>query len=377
MKRSRLASLVVALWLGLHGASFGGEPLSLGAILGPRADAVIMNTVPAAMDMARKACEATVRACGIAPLKTADLPDALRRRLEADFPKGVLERATFYFGVPLNDPNMGIGFLNTLGMLASGGGTVMAMTFGDDVYLAFARESLDTHEEHRKVVAHELVHVAQYQGLGYSEYKQLYARETARGQGSYEDNALEKEAFRFENCLGKPGARAYFAFFASPDAQEMVEFTSSRSRKPVPLDDVLDLPTEPIEMTAADDQLPRKATLALGGASEYATGVAPPQVLDPHGGPPLFFFSVGDEKPSSLLVNAQVARGGPWLVALRGAGGVEVMWRTSDAFHSRRFSRDASIEDDDSDGTLEVIETRADGNRVVWRWNGHDFASPR
>lgn len=377
MNRLKLAGITLTLWLCASRASFGGEPISLGAILGPRSDAVIMNTVPAAMDMARKACEATVRACGIAPVKTTALPETLRRSLEAVFPKCVLERASLHFGVPLNDPSMGIGFLNTLGMLASGGGTVMAMTFGDDVYMVFTLDSLEGSDEHRRVVAHELVHVAQYQGLGYSEYKQLYARETARGQGSYEDNALEKEAFRFEDCLGKPGARAYFAFFSSPDVPEMVVLMSASTPRLVPLDDLLDVPTEAVEMTAAEDHLPRKATLALGGATEYAVGIAPPQVLDPHGGKPLFVYSVGDEKPSTLLVNAQVTRGGPWLLAVRGARGVEVMWRTPEAFHSRRFSRDALIEDHDSDGTLDVVEPRADGSNVVWRWNGQGFASNR
>lgn len=361
-----VAGLAAVLIL-VPGAARAGEPLSLGALLGPRADSVLRNTVPAAIDMAQKACRATAAACEIAPRRVADLPDSVRQEIEPLFPAAVLEEAVIYAGMPLNDPSMGIGFLNTLGMIASGGGVVAGMTFGNEVYLADTIETLAESQKARAVLAHELVHVAQYQTFGYEPYKEMYAKETARGDG-YEGNALEKEAFLFEKFYPRPVNRAFFAFgeVSGPERVRIEEKDGGHRLLTRGAADVLE--TVRVNLTAAAESLDREATLALGLEWPHVK----PQILDPYGGEPLFVFSVGGTRPARLVSNAPVAPQGPRLVVLATDAGVEVAWRTPDAFQSRVFGPTAQVRDINGDGTLEVVEFAA-GAPAVWRWDGSAF----
>jgi len=322
-----------------------------------------MSTVPAAIDIARKACQATAEACGIRPVKVSELSEPVREKIEAAFPASVVEQANLYFDMPLNDPQMGIGFLNTLGMIAAGGGTVMGMTFGNDVYLDCGRDDLLESAEARSLVGHELVHVAQYQALGFGPYKEMYAKETAR-KSSYEENALEKEAFRFQSLTATRPDRAFFAFYRSTEAERVCV----EGRPGATLDSLTGIDSVEVAITAADEILPRTVTLVLG-STDPATGRIAPQMLDPHGGEPLYILEAAG--PVRVLANVPAADGGPALVALATGDALEVVWRDGGAFHSQRFPAGARLEDTDGDGSMEVVESGA----VVpsWGWNGTSF----
>ncbi|MDX9973251.1 MAG: DUF4157 domain-containing protein [FCB group bacterium] len=353
-----LATLCI---LGTVTPAGAGEPLSLGALFGPEAGAVLKSTIPAAMDIAQKACKATADQCGIKAVKVADLPEVVRRSIEASFPKGVVEGANLHFDMPLNDPQMGIGFLNTVGMIASGGGAVMGMTFGNDIYVECSQASLSSDPESRSLVGHELVHVAQYQAMGFSKYKELYAKETAT-KNSYEDNALEKEAFLYQDRFARAEDRGFFAFYRSSDRPEQV---ATRNGKLVALDDVAGLDSREVAVTAANESLARQATLVLG-SDDPATGRIAPQILDTHGGAPLHTFN-GVSAPLASITNVRAGDAGPYLVAVSTKDGVEIAWRTSRGFRSERFPADATLEA--ADGSTRVIA----GNSR-WHWTGESFA---
>lgn len=352
---------MAALWV--LGAAFpagAGEPLSIGALFGPDANAVLLSTVPAAMDIAQKACKATADTCGIRPVKIADLPESVRRSLSATYPKDVVEQANLHFGMPLNDPQMGIGFLNTVGMIAAGGGTVMGMTFGNDVYVECKLEDLSTQAEARSLVSHELVHVAQYQALGFSKYKELYAKETA-SKGSYEENALEKEAFLFQDRFPRPGDRAFFAFYRSADRPEQVATKDQGLRA---LDALAGVENEEVTLTAGGEELSRQMTLVLG-SNEPASGRIAPQILDPHGGEPLYVFT-GFAGPVTLVANLRASETGPYLLAIGSDEGVEVAWRTARGFRTQRFPANARLEE--HNGTAQVV-----AGTERWNWTGTAF----
>jgi len=364
----RCLGVLAACWLGLAVPAGAGEPLSFGALLGPRADAVLRSTVPAAIDIAQKACKATADSCGLQPVKVADLPESVRGLLEATFPPAVVEQANLYFDMPLNDPEMGIGFLNTLGMIAAGGGTVMGMTFGNDVYLACAKADLLKSAEARSLVGHELVHVAQYQGLGFSKYKELYAKETAT-KSSYEDNVLEQEAFRFQDRFMHHRDRAFFAFYRSEDRPETV--CTPANAGGAALDDLAGLEAVPVEITAADETLTRRVTLVLG-SSDPATGLVAAQLLDPHGREPLFVFDTPG--PVRLAWNRRIAPDGPVVTAVFGEPGTEAVWRDAKGFHCHRFAGRVRFQDVDSNGSVEAVQLDAAGRDVAcWRWTGAGF----
>ena len=120
-RRGRVSLFMFGCALGWGTATWPGEMESLGALLGPRSQAVLMSTVPTAIDVAQEACRSTTRSCGIRPVGVADLPTEVQRQLDV-FPREVLASTRLYFGVPLDDPSMGIGLLNSLCMMASGGG---------------------------------------------------------------------------------------------------------------------------------------------------------------------------------------------------------------------------------------------------------------
>lgn len=353
-----LATLCI---LGAVTPAGAGEPLSLGALFGPESDAVLKSTIPAAMDIAQKACQATAKQCGITPVKVADLPETVRRSIEASFPKGVVEGANLHFDMPLNDPQMGIGFLNTVGMIASGGGAVMGMTFGNDIYVECSQASLPTDPEARSLVGHELVHVAQYQAMGFSKYKELYAKETAT-KDSYEDNALEQEAFLYQDRFARAEDRGFFAFYRSTDRPEQVAGQDGRL---VALDDLADVNSQEVTVTAANENLARQATLVLG-SNDPATGRIAAQILDTHGGAPLHTFKALSG-PATSVTNVRAGETGPYLVAVSAKEGVEIAWRTSRGFRSERFPAGATLEA--ADGTTRILAGTAS-----WYWTGKSFA---
>jgi hypothetical protein len=366
MKSLKRISGIAAVLLAWTATAPAGEPLSLGAIFGPRADEVVLRTVPAAIDMAQKACDATAKACNITPISVADLPEPVRSELEAAFPREVLDKAELYFDVPLNDPSLGIGFINTLGMIAAGGGIVQGMTFGDRVYIAASKDTLLKSAEWRDVLAHELVHVAQYQALGYEPYKEMYAKETAR-MASYEENALEKEAFLFQERFPGHVDRGFFAFHKPSDAV----VRALVGERLVALEDLPELDTAEVDIAGVGEPLARKVTLSLGSTADTIVGATAPQVLDPQGGQPLHVFALTGA--ARLLSNENVAPEGPRLVAVASDNGAEVAWRTGQGFRSQSFGPTAKVEDIDADGTLEIVEPRPNGARSVWRWNGEGF----
>jgi hypothetical protein len=284
----------------------------------------------------------------------------VRRAITATYPKEVVEQANLYFGMPLNDPEMGIGFLNTVGMIAAGGGTVMGMTFGNDVYVECKLEDLDTQAEARSLVGHELVHVAQYQALGFSKYKELYAKETAT-KGSYEENALEKEAFLFQGSFPRTQDRSFFAFYRSADVPELVATKDKGLRA---LDALPGVDSQDVTLTAAGEPLARQATLVLG-SGDPASGRIAPQILDPHGGAPLYVFS-NFSAPVTVLANARADETGPYLVAVGSGEGVEVAWRTARGFRSQRFPANARLES--RNGSTQVVAGTAQ-----WNWTGITF----
>ena len=204
--------------------------------------------IPRAMDFARRACRATADTLGIAPVAIADLPEPVRLEFEAVFPAEVVDAAKLYLDMPLNDPASGIGLVNTLGMLPMGG-FVLGLTFENDVYLYCPLEDVVTNPAVTAIVAHELVHVSQYQALGYQRYKEMYAADAAE-HGAYHRITAEYEAFLLQRLYPDRVPPGFFAFLDGRKQDRRVLLRDGGREVLIPAADASNLTFTPVEITA-------------------------------------------------------------------------------------------------------------------------------
>jgi hypothetical protein len=330
-----------------------------------RSHPISQELVPWLIDRGRQAAETTVKSEGLTPVSIAELDARVRAEIDSVFPPSVIERARLYFDVPLNDPGAGVGFLNTLGMVGAGGGWVLGMTFENDVYLFFSREELTDNPALPSILAHELVHVAQYQALGYEGYKARYAEDYGAGK-LYRQIAQEQDAYVFQRLHPSAVPPGFFAFMETDQSALRVQTAGDAL---IPLEQVSELEQETVSITTRSEALERETILILRGLDPDGESV-PAQLLDPVGGSPLHVFSDAGRR---LVFNGPVQEGGPHIVAVAADGKTLVAWRDLTGASEHTFNGEVTFEDRDSDTRLEAVEMLDGGRSVHWEWMGHGF----
>lgn len=324
------------------------------------------SAVPTAIDMMRNACASAVAARQIAPVKIRALPVTAQQPLRAVFPSAILDDVNCYFDVPFHDASIGVGLLSTLGMMSQGGGLVLAMTFENDVYLFCSRESLTDGPATLTVLAHELVHAAQYRALGYEGYKEMYAADLAEGL-PYERLRIERDAYFFGSLFPKLVPPGFFAFLpGSPQNQKLLVAGELED-----LGQQSNVTTQSVIITAEFEALERQAPLILtGGDGKQAFRV---QIVDPLGGPPLHVFELAPESGTTLLLNAPAGLDGPYLVVVGNDSGAEIAWRGMDGFRSQWIPGKLAFADSTGDGMMNVKQETPE-RTATWWWTGNGFA---
>jgi hypothetical protein len=326
--------------------------------------ALAAKTIPGIIDLTRNACRAAAERYQIVPLEIAELPESVTADMRAVFPASVIDRARIYFGLPLNDPAMGIGLLNNLGMLASKGGFVLGMTFGDEVYMFCPLEALTESPAGASVLVHELVHVAQYQALGYEKYKQTYAEQFA-GATSLDAIGLEYDAYRFQRIYPNAVPRGFFAFYPVHPSRQVAQLQSGDNATYVPLTSLDDAHTETVQISELREQLPRHAVLLLSGTSHGAP--LKPQLLDPFGGPPLYEFEDALPSDAAVRFNERLMEDGPAPIVVGTEDGAHIVWRDLQGTQHQWVKGSTRFADTNEDDVLELIQT-LDGQERVWWW---------
>lgn len=361
MSRFRSILYALAVLAICADAQADGEPWAgLRKWLQPLAE----QSTPGLIDMGRNACRRTVEQLGIEPMALDAVAAAFPEGALDVFPGPVRAQVRLYFGVPLNDPQTAIGLANTLATSLMGGGSVLAMAFETDVYCFFQRGELAGNPALQAVVAHELVHVAQYQAFGYDGYKARYAADVAAGL-DYHTIALEADAYRFDRGFPQITSRDFFAFYRSEGIDEAVAVDGPGGRTTVPLRTLVDIRQSLVEITVPGESFPRVTTLVLG-ADAPDSGHVPSQLLDPHGGPPLYVFEAASAELPKLLFNGPVHPGGVHIVAVAAGSQIHLVWRHLGAFVSQSIPGPARFEDVDGDQRLELVQDAPEP--ATWWW---------
>lgn len=360
--RLALAFLLIASAAFAHAGPAAAQAPSAAPQASPLGN-VVAATVPMVIDMGRRACENTVAQLNIPARTVADLPPEVADPIREVFPASVVDGARIHFNVPLNDPNGSIGFLNSLAVLSMGGGLVLGLAFEDNVYLFFPEESLQTEAAAAvKILVHELVHVAQYQALGYEGYKKAYAAEWAAGRG-VDGNHIEDDAYRLQYLFPDNVPAAYFAFLEGMP-REALQVRLADGALAV-LGSLPDAETTDVTITASGENLPRSATLLQAHAT------APAQLLDPFGGPPLHVFAQADG--TRLLFNEPATPNGPWLVAVGNDDGAEIVWRSLNGLISQSFGGRLHMRATAPGNAVELMAEREDSAPLYHWWVGEGF----
>jgi len=169
--------------------------VSLSQVTSAQLRSEILNRIgPAWFDLTYAACIKYVNDHNIQPVKIENLPSYAEQELSYIFNQDLLAQVKIYFPVPLNSLKTEIGWINKITDLL-GGVKPGAQTFYNQIFIEDFTTGLF---EDRKMLAHEIVHVAQYLELGYEGFKEQYIRAISEGK-TYYQIPLEVEAYLLES----------------------------------------------------------------------------------------------------------------------------------------------------------------------------------
>lgn len=151
---------------------------------------------PTWFEVTRSSLESYVKKNKLVALTYDDLDDQTKGELSRCFSPEILQSFKIYNKIPFNDPKTWIGKIDWINEQFKGVPPA-AQTFGNTIYM---ENLLQWKYESRKILIHELVHVAQYMELGYERFKEEYKNGMLE-KGSYYNIPLEDEAYTYCRTL--------------------------------------------------------------------------------------------------------------------------------------------------------------------------------